>query len=376
LDAPLAWLLLCSTIPLVTTWWMMRSHMDDRGALRMWAAGGLSMTLLVMLPVLPAAIDISTWPRASSNAIAALHAESAQLRPVMPSEQMMRKEVASFASPSAPTEPMTQDEVKRWIASISLAPRDILQIAIEKTDETRPLTVDTNILEFSLQTSTLAIYGLTKSPSDSKAKELADEWVDALTVICKRLRQSDRWIDQEAGDAIEIWLIQTLSQEPLATFREQGSYAETVAMLSDSIARNRSRRRAVLASWQMYQNKVGTDELGTTPLGGFVSSDWMHYSMSPTKRTFLEEVVIDRVVVTAIEMIDANATGNPTEPMRRAMHEMVLGPGSQFESGPYASRLRVDDVTKAYSVSQTIQYPANQWFAGWEEIAKQWSVKK
>ena len=49
---------------------------------------------------------------------------------------------------------------------------------------------------------------------------------------------------------------------------------------------------------------------------------------------------------------------------------MIVGDRIRFEDGPYGDRIRTGSHTDfAFSVDQTVRYPANQWYADWERDA-------
>ena len=76
------------------------------------------------------------------------------------------------------------------------------------------------------------------------------------------------------------------------------------------------------------------------------------------------------VVEAVIRLIDAGSSGQPTESIRRQLHALIVGSRIQFEDGPYSDRIRTGRKSDfVFSLDQTVRYPANQWYADWEQDA-------
>lgn len=367
LRASLPWLLICASLPYLATWLAMRWHMDDQGPLRMMLAGLVTLALLVVLPLAPSAYTVITWPRVSSSRIAALHAESQQLGPQRTPEPMMLKDKTNIDDFEAPK---TRIEVDAYVRSLLRRPQELLAIGLSDADAATPLTISSDILETALNRASLATIQFKHASDDAEAKALLSEWIHSLTVITKRLRRSDSWRDQEAADFVEIWLIQTLAHDPIAELRNESPFKETVAMLVDADSRNQARRRAVLTRWKRLQELAVSDKERASVV---YDPESLQPDMPPALRSYVAKAASDRLTVLALDMLDAGAAGRPTDEYRKAIHELVASSRLPYDVGPYSDRIRVNDLIKAIDLRQTIQYPANQWFAGWEAIPQIWS---
>ncbi len=367
LRASLPWLLTCASLPYFATWLVMRWHMDDQGPLRMMFAGLVTLTLLVVLPLVPSAYTVITWPRVSSSRIAALQVESQKLGIQQAAEPMLLKSKADINLVEAPR---TRADIDEYLRTLHRRPQDLLAIGIRDADAATPLGISSDILQTAINRASLVTIQFKHASDDAEAKALLSEWIHSLTIITKRLRRSDSWDDQEAADFVEIWLVQTLAQDPIAELRNESPFKETAAMLVDVDNRNQARRRAVLTRWKRLQELAVSDKQHSSVVYDPKS---LQLDMPPALRSYLAKAASDRLTVLALDMLDADAAGRPTDEYRKAIHELVSSSRIAYDVGPYSDRIRVNDLNKAIDLMQTIQYPANQWFAGWEEIPKTWS---
>ncbi len=368
LDAPLWLILLCTCLPMLATWVSMRRFMDEVGQLRIWLVSLAPAIALFVLPMVPAARTVMTWPSMPASTRTALLAEAnLAVRDVTHPQSMMLKEspirAAQTQSGNALFSAMSDKEALAILEESSFAPEARLQLGDGLHDSSVPLAVDLSILENSLAITSYHLLQFKSDPSNEDAIERLGAWVKTLTTMTQRFRASPRWLDQEAADVVEIWLTQNLSSDAMKSLAARDFVMEAREMLADREARSKSRRRAVLASWREYDAK------STGYLGGLHSYEWTP-ALSATMRKYVVDRNVDAIVDRAIRLIEAGDRGESTLELRRELHDLTTDPAIAFEDGPYADRLRASKKNgMTISSRQTLMFPANQWYAGWEDDA-------
>lgn len=367
LRTPLGWILITVLVPYVATWWAMRWHMEDRGMPRMLGFGAVTAILFTLLPMAPAIQQVATWPRISSERIEDMLLESDSLVPTSAGESMMRQR----SEGELPTEPpKDKQEVEAFVSQLEFAPESALETELQERENPRPLNVDAGILQDATNRLSYAVLNYEHSgDEDPDTKTLLASWLKILTVTAKRLRTSDRWKNQEAADAVEIELVQSLSRDSIVPLHDEPWLAPTIEMLADSNSRNEARRRAVLATWRTYHDN---QTAGNPAQDSLYDPASLLPDMPVAIREYLIEDASHKLAALAIAMLDAGSAGRPTEPFRRGLHELVLGTRIPFKAGPYSDRLRATEISRAVMTDQTLGYPANQWFAAWETLPRQW----
>ncbi len=363
--APFWLLVLCSVLPMLATWLMMRRFMDDTAQWPIWLSGVVTTGLVLALPVLPFIIDVSSFDNISSDTRAALLAEARQVPDAGATQSMMSIE--------SPLNNLLSEQLKpnggvvKVVESQRFLPQDYLSIGEFNTDRNVALRADVGILSRSIVYANYFRYLVTQNAEDAEATESLGQWIDALTTIATRLRLSDRWVDQEVADQVEIWLTETLSRRELKPLRSRDFAARAIALISDQEARREARRRAVLLSWRDKFDSASLPEKDFREFGGFRDNDWFQW-YPQRKLYWVYDRLIDRLTIDALQMIDAAETGQDTMPIRRELHQLMVNPSIPFTEGPYVDQ---SGQLKAQFGSLITMYPASHWGEKWEDMAKQ-----
>lgn len=368
--APFWLLLLCSVLPMLATWLMMRRFMDDAAQWPIWLSGVVTTGLVATLPLLPFIIDISSVRGISSDTRAALLAEARRVPAAGAAQSMM-----SIQSPRNTlfAEHLKPDgDVVKLVESQRFLPQDYLSIGEAATDRNIALRADVGILSQSMVYASYFRYLVTQDAEDAEATESLGRWIDALTTIATRLRLSDRWVDQEVADQVEIWLTQTLSREDLKSIRAHDFAVRAIALISDQEARRKARRRAVLLSWRGKFDSAPSPEKDFRQFGGFRDNDWFVW-YPQQKLYWIYDQLIDRLTIDALQMIDAAEADQDTMPIRRKLHQLMVSPSIPFSEGPYAEPSAPLQAQFGFS---SMRYPASHWGEKWEDIAKQLANKE
>ncbi len=351
LQAPLWCIVLCSCIPMLATLVAMRQYMDDTSPWRLWIMGFVSAAAFIVIPMLPAAYTVSTWPSMPSETRASVmpEAELAYTSSLQPQSMMQKGRDENAA-----------------LGDYSFSPSQRLQLGNELGDMSQPLAVDMATLKLALEIATYQVQAFEAAPNDETRVSALGEWIESLTEIVKRLRLSPRWLDQQAADGVEIWLTQTLGKESLRSLRDQPYVMNAIELLGDSQGRSLARRRAVLASW--YRTVDGRSN--HWDFGGMNAEEWAS-DLPALMREYVTARNASAVVDRALQLIAAGDAGQPTLALRRELHALTTSATIAFEDGPYSDRLRVGgEPGSTVSLQQLSKYPANQWYAAWETDAR------
>ncbi len=368
LGAPLWLILLCTCIPMLATWMSMRQFMDETGQLRIGLMSLVPAIALIVLPMIPAARTVMTWPSMPAGTRTALLAEAnVAIRDATQPQSMMLREspirAAQTQSGNALFAAMSNKEALKVLEEYSFAPDARLQLGDGLHDSSVPLAVDLSILENSLAITSYHVLQFKVDPNNEDATERLGAWINTLATMTRRFRASPRWLDQEAADVVEIWLTQTLSSDSMKSLADRDFATEARDMLADRELRSKSRRRAVLASWHQYYEK------GRGDLGGLHFYEWTP-AISSTIRDYVQDRNVDAVVDRSIRLIETGDRGESTLELRHELHALTADPAIAFEDGPYSDRLRASlEHGMTISPRQTLTFPANQWYAGWEDDA-------
>ncbi|WP_222435437.1 ABC transporter permease [Allorhodopirellula solitaria] len=378
-NAPFWLLAVCCLLPMLATWLMMRRFMDNSAKWPIWACGVVTTVLFLVLPILPFAIDVASFPGITPSARASLAANSKKLSSTGNAQPMMRASVPLEYLQQ--TQHKTDINLTELVASQRFLPEDYLEIGDIAPDDTgvlrasnpdnrRPLRADRYILSRSIEFANYFRYLVTQNPEDSDAVESLGKWIDALTEIAVRLRRSDRWYDQHAADNVEIWLTQTLSRQDLMELRSRDFSQRAIAVLADQAGRSAARRRAVLLSWRREMDPPPMEHDRAKDLdmfGGFRENDWFLW-YPQEKVHWIQDRLLDRLCVAALQLIDAAENGQDTLPMRRELHELMDDPSIPFANSWYGERLQPRGVSYG---NQFWNSPAVRWYRDWENQAKE-----
>ncbi len=353
-DAPLWLLLVCGALPMAATWLMVHRFMDGHRGLQTWLTAVGTVLLMVILPIVPMAIDVARSPGISVRAAAKLAADAKDAwRSSAISQPITLVEVPDGRNiPS-----MSGAQALEQFAQRSFGPGDRLQASFDDTSASTPASIDNYVVEEAIALATYEKLRMELSSDDESAAESVGQWITALTHISKRLRQSRGWWEQNIADLIEIWLTQTLSSESFEKLLDRDFSRAAIHLVADQDGRNRARRNAVLAAMHSSYAK------DRDPLYGLSGS------MSATKKWLVEDREREAIADAALRLIEAGSAGKPTEAIRRELHDLTIGPLVNFVDGPYADRMRVGTDGVPSLQLRRAMYPGCHWYASWEADA-------
>jgi len=370
---------LCLLIPFAVTWWLMGEHADGRRGWYFWMVNVIGLVLIAVLPIshtLIAAIclpGISDARRAELISLASQYPEPSTSRSLTMVERTTPQN--SITSYSIGNTMLSGKEVEEMLASNGNEPSDwYLWGASEKTPLTRS-GFEYNLVamcEYHVLQCWVAELSDGEQPGEeeanSESERLTGQWLSMLTQVARRMRASDNWLDQDFADAMEIYLTRTFSHPSMRPWLDREYAREAIALVSDFEGRVESRRRAVLLTWEKSLRPAedgtnaswssATDRDAAIPL-------LLPTVLRETARRRYHDITVDEVLA----MLDAGAAGEPTRAHRERLHRWYCGTVEPFELGPYSDRMRATaDANGAANLFSS--YPAQNWFAPWEETAR------
>lgn len=153
-------------------------------------------------------------------------------------------------------------------------------------------------------------FALAAKPDDEKIKLRWESSVRLLGKIATALRKSVTIVDQNHADSVEQTILQILQTDIAKQSLDQNLYQSLVAQIADIESRKKSRRRALLYSWQQDTQNLRSDtdriefqrQLGGMDLYGFRRDKIL-------KQTFIAKTQRDRIVDLLIQYATANDDG-------------------------------------------------------------------
>lgn len=366
---------MCLAVPFLATWLAMKDHVDGRRGWRFWMVHIAGVFLIFALPIGHAVSLLNNLPglsderRAELMSLATQYPEPRWPRTMMLIERETPESLVPFYSRGNTV--VSGEKALGLLTTNGDRPEDWLQ---ENLTDTSPLTFSGNeprliaSTEFYVQSCWLAAESA--GGSSAEAVELMGSWISACTTTARRLRASYRLRDQDVADSLEIYLTRTMSHPSMRPWLTEPFSQEAISLVSKFDARLEARRRAVLLSWKEAQS-VDEDLRQRNSVGGYdYDGTWVPSTtptiLVPTARWLYRDAVTDQLM----QMIEAGAAGRPTLAIRKELHLLLLGDAMPFEDGPYVDRLQAD-VDPTVTVRTVTAYPAQHWFAPWEEFARQ-----
>jgi hypothetical protein len=350
--------------------------MDDNLKWPIWLTGVVSAALFFVMPIIPFRIDVASVPGISAAAEAELLAASKQALNA-PSTQSSQSMMSS-GSPLDGLEHrygITPEEVAELVKQQQFLPADYLAIGDVTDSDDVPLRADLQILSNSVMYADYYKFLALNDASNESATESLGKWIEALTTITIRLRLSDRWYDQDVADAVEMWLVDTLSREGLRPLLTRDSAQRAIRVVADQERRNAARRRAIVISWARSRNNMNTFDKRRSldGWGGFRSYEWFTW-YSDAKRRAITARLYDRLAIAGLRLIDTAARDENTlsspaelEQIRRELHALMEFSAIPYEASLYGNRAEVANENGAAALGYNLtRYPAMYWYRSWE----------
>jgi hypothetical protein len=191
---------------------------------------------------------------------------------------------------------------------------DIMEELVTKFEEA--LDRNPGALRYSVTIQQIEIEAIQKGfavaakPDEEKIKKRWESSVRLLGKIATALRKSVTILDQNHADHVEQTILQILQTDIAKQSLDQNLYQSLVSQIANIESRKRSRKRALLYSWQNDTQNFRSDtdriefqrQLGGVDLYGFRRDKIL-------KQTFIAKTQRDRIVDLLIQYATANDDG-------------------------------------------------------------------
>jgi hypothetical protein len=249
-----SWWLLMATFgtALLATRVMMRPWMDGRFGLRYWMSHCAFLAVAVVIPAIPFLITYATYPDMSSAMKLELAAEAEQYKD---NSQPITLRAKSNADANTITNNMA-DAVRDALGAVEQ------QLLTTEGPVSAPSAIRYIVAEAELLSLRMESSEVENGKSEKEYRERYQRSVVLLSNLARRMRMSQRLLDQEYTDRIEYWLVTELARPGRRELFKPDVYAEIVAGLSDQVARHQGRRRAVVVAWQVAKSNRNLNNFG------------------------------------------------------------------------------------------------------------------
>jgi hypothetical protein len=365
LRAP-SWLwIVWGAIPAAATWTMMRRWVDRRFGWSYWFSHSAFLGLYLLLPAIPWCVVVVSEPAMPAQVARELADAAAQYRGRWgePQELVLSCDKANSVEAFDINE--YEDSGPGPIRAIQSL-RDSQDAMLKSIgDQIAGWGGPVNAASFRvinyLQTlCVLSRMGTKPNPTGEASIARYRTAMGLLTEISKRLRISDRVIEQDLADHLEIWLLTEVKQPAVVEHLGIPLHRQIVQQIGDQSARQDARRRAVAISWARHQS--------STQFGG--------YNVEPRQADVgMTSLVGERRLSMAIADLWTLANGGAEAATPALFQRIATFWGyapAEYGIGPTGANLRADDLLcftpSGVDLSSKLII-ASQWFAGWEREA-------
>ena len=209
LSAPLWLLILCSCLPLLATFLLMRRFMDGSHPFWRWGMGVATAFLFVTSPLIPFAIDIAGSADMPRDVRSQLLAAANQI-PLQNTYPLTLKELPISNLDSV--EGISAQQAMEAYRNTDFGPQGRFSELGSGENQTRGLSADQSMIQTMIASATLSLLAYEASPENQDAVQSLSDWVEALVRFARGFRASQNLTDQEMADVLEIWLVKTCSR--------------------------------------------------------------------------------------------------------------------------------------------------------------------
>lgn len=367
------WLIgLCTLLPLLATFLLMRPWMDCNTGKRFWCMQAGLLACFTLVPAAPFALDFATTKSMSfqtHNEI--FDTKYRRTTKTQPTELILStdRRIQDYADGHSGILPegaqFAEDIESVPVADQAALAKRSLRNQLARNPGSIQATV--RILDFLRSEIVLTRLRLDEPTAESNHTKLAEHYNDTLrlaSTIVSRARLSNRLIDQDKADLIEIMLLRELLLSKDQDWLEAETLKSVTNQLADRKARNEARQRAVALSWRNFGDS-------DTTLGGY-------HLPSTVTSNFRTLALRNRRIGCVVEVLwnyAKKSTGSTTE-LRTELASFWYDSAERYGLGPHATFRRANSAEKFLSSSQRrTVVPGTQWHAGWETEAQQLALE-
>jgi len=357
--------LVCVT-PFIASYMAMARWMDRRFDRVFWLSHGCFFLLAVLPPVIELGWYVARFPNMPRAMQTALREEAkslgafevSQLNNSQP-QGMTLESVIDFGFFG--NGDLTVDQRLKIATAIDDSERllnEFRKVVAEKSSTSGVWLLDTASILARVLSSRIAF--LDSNGEQSKLNDYRNN-VELLFEIAKTLRANRHLRSQEVADLHEIILLVELLQPDAKQHFGPAAYRNYVEFLSDSDARNRARREALVVAWAKFD---ASDTYNSY-------HDWLPYtfrqSESPKQMLTFRPQINDLAKV-LLEFLEVGPTA--TEDQKAKFLEARIASPDRAGLSYWTSVERVNDPLSHEFPLRYSGVPGDQWFAGWEQVAR------
>ncbi|QDT12002.1 hypothetical protein [Planctomycetes bacterium K23_9] len=388
-------------VPLLTTWLLMRRFMEDRPRLINFAISAIAGSMILVVPLVPAMIQlrsIDSMSRATRTKLIDETAELDQSRrggvalalvrmgDLATSNQQFKEYVEQYNAPSNANRqlvalsdfPGLVDDISARVAARSNMPDRVIKgldeleqrpdaAAIAFSGEWLPRVL--GAMELAKQRHTSQRHtsanaadrstdddpAVEQTPAKSNAELAA--WIRVVSFAVAGFRRSSDWTTQDTADVLEIWLADLLS-EPSVSDQFRSAAREALGRLPNVAERNKARRRAILLTWADYRTANAKHRGPHSFANGQFTIE--HMGLSPTLSAWAGDRLVEMLVKAGLQ-----ATENPNAPeWLEQIRRLQDDDETQGLNGIYSREFRSQPAI--VTLHTYARYPSRYWGMPWE----------
>lgn len=360
LSTPLVLIPIAAFLPFVATFLSTRRWMDRRFGKRYWFTQAGYAGLVILLPTFPQFVALALEPDMSRQVrtqIGTVVASSSNyLR--APIELVLNKDV---------------ENVKPFVSFAQTWNEQIDSVRSQLQISSAPIGISSQgPIRKILAINLMAGLSIQQNDSANSAEHLAlfRRSMELLSDIVVRMRTSPQVIDQDFADSIEIAMVRQMRQDGVRESLGEERYKLIATRLADTKARRDARIRSVALSWYAYDSQSRTSRVPPGQFGGYDLEgggdglSWRNGKSLANRR-------VARRAEHLWRLADFPGYEVPQESLLAVASDWGIFP-TYYGLGPSGKNYRVDTVDDSIAVVKTDSKAiANQWYAGWENQARE-----
>ncbi len=360
-------LLLCMVVfslaPFIATLLMMRRWMDRRFEWPFWCGHAAIVLLAVVLPIGDLAWYVWNAPSMPNDVKLALRKEGREIGQspwdnVNSLENLIPNDIYGFGEMTIERRVAVADQ-RRNIDELNR-----LFLLRMKTSNTQAIRLNKRELDEPVSRLLLSRTRLEQNPDDPSALKDYQGRMEFIWMLATSLRRSVNLWAQETADYAEISLIAELQQPNAKANLSKDAWERYITLVADPIARNASRRRAIVACWFEYDQEDHSkiyDRMGEFQL------EWSDGIRSQTKELKTRTGRLDHLAWVLLQFLETGPNASDEtklEFLRRRWPTDSNTTNSNYSTQP--ARINNPRQFEWCFISPVL--PGDQWFAGWEQV--------
>lgn len=361
LGTPLVLISIAAFLPFVATFLSTRRWMDRRFGKRYWFTQAGYAGLVILLPTFPHILALALEPGMS-------HQVRTQIGTVVASSN------AYFRTPIELVLNKDVENVKPFVSFAQTWNDQIDSVQSQLQATSAPIGISSKgPVRKMLAVNLLAGLSIQQNDSANSSEHLGlfRRSMELLSDIVERLRTSPQVIDQDFADSIEIAMVRQMRQDGVRESLGEERYKLIATRLADTKAQRNARIRSVALSWYAYDYQSRTSRVPPGQFGGY-DLQGGDDGLSWRNGKSLAHRRVARRAEHLWRLADFSGDEVPSEWLLAVASDWGKSPAF-YGFGPSGKHYRVDSVDDSIAVAKTDYNTAiaNQWYAGWENQARE-----